>query len=75
MDGPATKLKRVLLAREMTQVELAQRSGVSRFAVYRAYYGHSRMSLETWARLARALDVTVRDIASDEELADLAELV
>lgn len=48
----------------LTQEELSQRSGVSRQSILDIGSGKSRGSIETWLRLARALNVTVDELTA-----------
>lgn len=58
-----TKLARYLAANGVTQVELARRSGVSRQTILDAVYERREPTLDTWAKLARALGCNVWDIS------------
>ena len=60
-----TKLARYMDTHHITQVELERRSGVSRRTIATAAAGSREVSLDTWARLARALGVNVYEISED----------
>lgn len=49
---------------QLTQEELSQRSGVSRQSILDIGSGKSRGSIETWLRLARALNITVDELTA-----------
>jgi transcriptional regulator with XRE-family HTH domain len=66
-----TRLAAVLLALNTTQQELMDRSGVSRQTVSNAYHGRP-VSIETWIRLANALNVSLAEIAPADEAARIA---
>ncbi|WP_420038432.1 helix-turn-helix transcriptional regulator [Leucobacter komagatae] len=67
-DPDLSQLRFVLAkAREeqmLTQEELAARAGITRESVLNIGSGRSRGSIETWARLARALDIPLGDLIS-----------
>ena len=64
-----TKLARYLDEHGITQVELARRSGVNRRTVGFAVAGDTvsghETSLDTWAKLSRALGCNVYEISED----------
>lgn len=60
-----TKLSRYMDTHHITQVELERRSGVSRRTISTAAAGHREVSLDTWARLSRALGCNVWEISED----------
>ena len=64
-----TKLARYLDEHGITQMDLARRSGVSRrtvgFAVQGAEVSGHETSLDTWAKLCRALGCNAYDISED----------
>ncbi len=60
-----TKLARYLDEHQITQSDLARRSGVNRRTVIYAVHGGKVTSLETWAKLARALGCNVWEISED----------
>lgn len=73
-----TKLAGYLADRGITQSELARRAGVNRRTVIYAVQGEPACgivtSLDTWAKLARALGCNVWEI-SEEAYADLVGTV
>ncbi|MGR4011000.1 helix-turn-helix transcriptional regulator [Leucobacter sp. 1207-22] len=50
--------------RKVTQEELAALSGVSRQAILDIGSGKTRGSIETWVRLARALNISVDELTA-----------
>ena len=60
-----TKLAQYLDSHQITRSELARRAGVNRRTVIYAVQGDKVTSLQTWARLARALGCNVYDINED----------
>jgi transcriptional regulator with XRE-family HTH domain len=67
-----SRLAALLAQRGMSQVQLCDRSGVSRQTVSNAYHGNRPVSLETWIRLANALNVSVSEIAPAAAAARIA---
>ena len=66
-----TRLAATLLARDMTQQELVDCSGISRVTINNIYHGRSA-SLDTWVRLANALNVAIAEIAPPDVAALIA---
>lgn len=66
-----TRLAATLLAHDKTQQELVDCSGVSRVTVWNAYHGRP-VSIDTWIRLANALNVAVAEIAPPDVAAIIA---
>ena len=60
-----TKLAHYLDSHHITRSELARRAGVTRRTVIYAVQGDKVTSLETWAKMARALGCNVWDINED----------
>ncbi len=56
------RIKAVRMARELTRAELAHRARLSRVHVARMERDESSPTLNTLERLAKALDVTIRDL-------------
>ena len=54
--------------RLMTLEELARRSGVGRVVINRYELGTHKPDIYSAIKIARALDVTVEDLVSDEEI-------
>ncbi len=52
------------MAGRLSQIELAQRSGVSRFRISLAETGHSRLRMEEQAAIERALAGEVQRLAT-----------
>jgi transcriptional regulator with XRE-family HTH domain len=63
MFGRHLKLLRV--ARDLTQVELAKRAGMSRTFIGHLERGQRGVNVASLGRLARALDLGVRDLLPD----------
>lgn len=63
MSQAATRLAQILSERGWSQGELVRRSGVNRMSVWWAYHGTKSLSLDSWAAIARALDVPLSEIA------------
>jgi len=57
-----TQLRKIRRLRDMTQEELAERSGLSLAAVHKAETGAHSPRLVTLEAFARALDVDVQDL-------------
>jgi DNA-binding Xre family transcriptional regulator len=57
-------LARILAECDISQRELARRSGVSRQTVLHACHGRA-VSFDTWLRICRALDVTLTELDPD----------
>lgn len=60
----AKRLRRLMDAKNMTQVELAKRSGLSRMTIHRCLQGDKMPSLDTFVNLVFALDVDPRELAN-----------
>lgn len=60
-----TKLSQYLEAHHITQADLARRSGVNRRTIVTACHAQRDVSLDTWAKLARALGCNVYEISED----------
>lgn len=60
-----TKLARYLECHHITRSDLARRAGITRRTVIYAVQGDKATSLETWAKMARALGCNVWDISED----------
>jgi transcriptional regulator with XRE-family HTH domain len=63
-----TRLACLLFERSISHEAFCATSGISRQTLSNAVNGR-RVSLETWVRLAAALNVTVREIAPPDEAA------
>ena len=59
-----TPLAAILAERGMSQYELRRRTLLYPDTIAKAYRGHS-VSIETWARIAKALDVELADLVPD----------
>ena len=72
-----TNVRRLLLLRGMTKHHLSEKSGVSFSFLMDLLRGQANPSLETMARIARALDVTVSELLelqeTDRRLLDAAD--
>ena len=62
MARKLTELRKIRRLRDMTQEELAERSGLSLAAVHKAETGAHSPRLVTLEAFARALDVSVQDL-------------
>jgi transcriptional regulator with XRE-family HTH domain len=71
--GFGTRLKELRLAKNLTQKQLAARCGLTHAQVSHIELGRSRPSIDSAARLARALDVSVDELVGAVPL-DRAEL-
>jgi transcriptional regulator with XRE-family HTH domain len=67
-------LRRLRLERFYSQAELARRSGVHALTVTRLENGRTAPSTRTVRALAAALEVSPRDLASPEEVAEADRL-
>ena len=56
------RLRRIRLAKEMNQGELAEKAGLSRQVISNLERGASHGTPETWRRLAAVLGVTVDEL-------------
>jgi len=62
MARKLTQLRKIRRLRDLTQEELAKRSGVSLASIHKAETGASSPRLDTLEALAGALDVDVQDL-------------
>lgn len=60
-------VKEILLARGMTQQDLADKMGVSKVAVNYALNGRTSITLVTLEKMAKALDVQIGDLFERSE--------
>ncbi|HEY8530883.1 MAG TPA: helix-turn-helix transcriptional regulator [Limnochorda sp.] len=60
------RLQALRVQRGLTQVQLAQRAGVSQTVIARLEAGKRSGRLETWVRLAAALGVTLDELVGGE---------
>lgn len=65
---PLSRLADLLEQRRLTQTDLVALSGVSRPTINSAYHGR-QVSVDTWVRLAVALNVSISEIAPPEDAA------
>jgi transcriptional regulator with XRE-family HTH domain len=66
MPEARTRVAEILGQRGWSQGELVRRSGVNRMTVWWAFHGTSEVSLDSWLKLARALEVPLSEIAPDQ---------
>jgi transcriptional regulator with XRE-family HTH domain len=66
----AENLRRIRLARFLSQAELGRRSGVHAITITRLESGRTAPSTRTVRALAAALDVPPSDLATSEEVAE-----
>lgn len=70
MARPFTRLALLRAKKGLTQAQLAERSGVSLSVVSAIETGRSRRpQLRSLSRLAHALEIDVRDLFDEEEIA------
>jgi len=69
---PRSRLATVLAVRGLLQQDLVAASGVSRPTVSAAYHDKPGVSLETWLKLAAALNARLDEIAPPELAARVA---
>ena len=63
------KIKEARIAKDMTQEELARKSGVSRFTIINIESGKTtNMQTETLCKIAKALDVSLDEIFFTESV-------
>lgn len=67
-DRARTRLAELLFRRRLTQADASDLAGLSRQTISHAYHGRP-VSLDTWVRLANALNVSVSEIAPAEDAA------
>ena len=60
----ANRLKRLMKRANLTQVELAKKSGLSRATIIRCLQGDKMPSLDTYVNLVVALNVEPRELAN-----------
>lgn len=58
----AANLKRLRLAAGLTQVDVAEKTGMERVAIYRLESAKSNPTLSTLSKLAKVLGVTIDDL-------------
>lgn len=61
-DALRLELSRLRAARGLTYDALAERTGLSRTVLINLEHGTTRGSLDTWHRVAHALEVPFRDL-------------
>lgn len=62
-----TNLKIAMVKKRMNQNRLSQESGVNKTTISLLMTGKQRGSVQTWEKLARALEVKVFDLTESEE--------
>lgn len=71
MNDEKSDLAAARKAKDMSQLALAKMVGVSQATISRIEKGEVQPDLRLWARLAKALDQQVRDLAPEDLLADV----
>lgn len=61
-----SRLAEILDARGWSQSRLSREAGVNHMTVGWAYHSTADVSLESWVKIARALDVPLSEIAPDQ---------
>ena len=64
LEDFANRLKQLMKDKNITQVELAERTWLSRRTIYRCLQGNVILSLDTFVNLVVALDVDPRELAN-----------
>lgn len=65
MEGVHTRIKELRKAKQMTQDELAQATGLHRVTIARYEVSDGGMTLESARRIASALGCTVEELTAD----------
>lgn len=60
----ANRLRRLMLAKNMSQTELAEKSLLSRSTIHRCLQGNKMPTLDTFVNLVVALNVEPRELAN-----------
>lgn len=60
----ANRLRRLMLARNISQTELAEKSLLSRSTIHRCLQGNKMPTLDTFVNLVVALNVEPRELAN-----------
>ena len=64
LEDFANRLKRLMSDRNISQVELAEKTWLSRKTIYRCLKGDMMPSLDTYVNLVIALDIEPRELAN-----------
>ena len=64
LEDFANRLKQLMNNKNMTQVELAEKTWLSRRTIFRCLQGNTMPSLDTFVNLVFALDVEPRELAN-----------
>ena len=64
LEDFTNRLKQLMDIKDITQVELAEKTWLSRKTIYRCLQGNTMPSLDTYVNLVIALDVEPRELAN-----------
>ena len=64
LEDFANRLSRLMISKHITQVELVEKTWLSRKTIYRCLQGNTMPSLDTFVNLVFALGVEPRELAN-----------